>query len=117
MSNLTVESDGVVRELVPFGALPASVQADFDYITEDDQWHDRFVFYRDSWYDTSDVQSIRVSKVQDRPMGWAMYVDPDSPFAAWHAVISETFFSGILFRHVYDDPDHDDGVVCGHYYS
>ena len=54
------------------------------------------------WYDTHDTE----------------YVDPrrhpsDSPFDGWHSRISDSYFSGVVFRFV----PHDDTIICGTYFS
>ena len=116
MSNaLTVTTNYKPYQLVSFHDLPPKVMIDFDYIEDEDDMHtDRFVKYKGAWYDTLDAQEIRVSNDHDRPMGWAMYVATDHLFADWNAVVSETFFSGVLFKFINDDYDH---VICGSYYS
>lgn len=113
MTTMEIKTDNRPRPLVSFHDLPPKVMLDFDYIDDENDMHsDRFVQYKGAWYDTLDTQAIRVSK--DCPMGWAMVVAPDHPFADWHAIVSETFFSGVLFKFVNDDYDH---VVVGRYYS
>jgi len=92
--------------------LPAKVQQDFDYVRESQDYSPRFVKYRGVWYDTYDAQVIRVSDKHDQPIGWAMYVKPDDPLAPWDCVVSETFFSGVLFKLLPDDR-----VVCGRYFT
>jgi hypothetical protein len=44
-------------------------------------------------------------------MGWAMVVEKDSPLASWHGIVSDSFFSGVLFKFVNDD------VVVGRYFA
>jgi hypothetical protein len=46
-------------------------------------------------------------------MGWAMLVAKDHPFAKWSAFISDSFFSGILFKF---DEDFEQ-VIVGRYCS
>jgi hypothetical protein len=89
--------------------LPERAQADFDYIMGDDRYTARLVNYRGAWYDVHDTQAIRTRP--DHPMGWAMVVAEASPLADWHMIISETFFSGIVFRLVGDDE-----VIVGRYF-
>jgi len=107
---LKITTNGRKHELKALVDLPSKVQKDFDYINELDEYDLRFVEYRGIWYDTGDVQVIHVTKNHDRPMGWAMYVDLDNPMAAWHAMISDSFFSGVVFRFC-----DDDRVQCGTY--
>lgn len=117
MSELTIKTNNKPYPLVCFHELPPTVMLDFDYIDdEDDMYTERFVKYRGHWYDTRDVQGITVSKgmVLRGCMGWNMTVEPDHPFADWSAVISDSYFSGVLFKFVGEDLDQ---VVCGTYFS
>lgn len=115
MSELTITTNNKPYPLVCFHELPPTVMLDFDYIDDEDDMHtERFVKYRGHWYDTRDVQGITVSPFRDQPIGWAMNVEPDHPFAEWNAVISDSYFSGVLFKFVGEDLDQ---VVCGTYFS
>lgn len=96
------------RPLACLAELPAKVRADFDYVG--DEFDARFVQYKGVWYDVYDTQAIRT--VPGAPMGWAMVVAEDSPLASWDSVVSETFFSGVLFRLVGDDQ-----VIVGSYFA
>ena len=98
------------RNLVTFHDLTLRDQKDFDYVTDDAQYENRFVNYKGSWYDIYDTQRISVNVGQF--MGWTMAVDKDSPLIKWNAIVSETFFSGVLFRFTDEDQ-----IVCGRYYS
>ncbi|MGK2884363.1 MAG: hypothetical protein ACSLE8_06240 [Rhodococcus sp. (in: high G+C Gram-positive bacteria)] len=115
MSDLKILTSPRLYHLSPFFALPEKVRKDFDYVEGEDQNSDRFVCYRDAWYDTGDVQAIRVETDPPQPMGWAMTVAADHPFAKWDAIVSETYFSGILFRH--REIDGEWCVNVGRYYS
>lgn len=96
------------RPLACLAELPAKVRADFDYVGDD--FDRRFVQYKGVWYDVYDTQAIRT--VPGVPMGWAMVVAEDSPLADWDSIVSETFFSGVLFRLVGDDQ-----VIVGSYFA
>jgi len=96
MSNLQITTNNVPRPLVPRSALPEKVRKDFDYIETWDETP-RFVKYHGEWYDVIDTQRISTSKLMGR-VGWEMNVDTGHPFAEWDAVVSDSFFSGMLFR-------------------
>jgi hypothetical protein len=96
------------RPLAWLAELPGKVRADFDYVGDD--FDARFVQYKGHWYDVHDTQAIRT--VPGAPMGWAMVVAEDSPLADWDSIVSETFFSGVLFRLVGDDQ-----VIVGQYFA
>jgi hypothetical protein len=92
--------------------LPAAAQKDFDYVIGEPGADDpRFVEYKGAWYDVYDVQYITTQRT--RPVGHEMVVDPSDPLAQWHAVISESYFSGVLFR--YPLPHETDDVIVGRY--
>ena len=79
--------------------LPDNVRADFDYVAKDGDYTARFVRYLGHWYDVYDSQSIT------RELGF-------DQFKGWHGIVSETFFSGVLFRLVGDDE-----VIVGRYFA
>ena len=110
---IKVITNNVPRPLLAGYELPLkTVQEEFAY-TLDDDGSQRFIRYKGWWYDTQDTVRITVG-VMGRA-GWDMYVGKDHPFAKWDAVISDSFFSGVLFRFV--ETDDGDSVVCGRYYS
>jgi len=97
------------RPLACLAELPDNVRADFDYVENYDLSY-RFVQYLGHWYDVLDAQFI--TREARYPMGWAMVVCETSPLASWHSIVSETFFSGVLFRLVGDDE-----VIVGRYFT
>lgn len=124
MSNMTITTNNVPRKLHMLSELSKKDRKDFDYIHNfegsdgevlpEAVWEERLVQYRGVWYDTRDTQRIIGSPNMGR-MGWEMIVDEDHPFAKWDAVISDSFFSGVLFRFVETDDGYS--VICGRYYS
>lgn len=105
--SVTVITNNVPRETVDAWELPADVRADFDYVDwaavdagEGDAGP--FVRYRGEWYDLSDVPSVGI-----HPAG------PEYDWLdAWHGIVSDTFYSGVVFRY----PDDRDDVVVGRFY-
>ena len=87
------------RALACLADLPAKTQLDFDYVREDGDYTARFVRYLGHWYDVYDSQSIT------RELGF-------DQFKGWDGIVSETFFSGVLFRFVGDDE-----VIVGRYFT
>lgn len=94
-----------------FYELPESVRAEFDYVDPDDQ-SSRFVQYRGAWYDAHDTQRIEPDNSRAHPMGWAVRVHPGEPLAQFDSIISDSYFSGVVFRFIGDDQ-----VIVGRYYS
>lgn len=105
MSDITIKTNGHARELKPFYALPANVQAEFDYMgapdeSNDEHYSSRFFEYRGSWYDSNEFE---------RATGEA--------FAAWDAWQTESYFSAVLIRYPleWDGTTVDyDSVVVGY---
>jgi len=83
------------RPLACLAELPAKVRADFDYVSE--QLSPRFVQYKGHWYDVYDSQACGVGFDQ---------------FKGWDGIVSETFFSGVLFRFADEDQ-----VIVGQYFA
>lgn len=110
MGKLTVITNRVPRALRCLHELPSKVQRDFDYAFGYES--PRFVHYRGVWYDAMDTQRINTPACNAWPEVWVMAVPKDSPLAWWHGVISETHFSGVVFRYV-----DDARVIVGRYYA
>ena len=100
------------RGLEMWHALPKEVQKDFDYLDEGQKFQDRFVEYKGEWYDALDAQSITTNVQEMFRMGWSMRVNPDHPFAKWDSIITESYFSGVLFKWTTDDR-----IIVGRYYA
>lgn len=98
------------RPLLALCELPEKVRADFDYI--DDMHTARIAHYRGAYFDVYDSQRIEPDNGRAHPMGWAMRVHPGSPLAHFDSIISDSYFSGSLFR-----LGADDSVMCGRYFS
>lgn len=110
---IKIVTDGKPRELKCFMDLTEKERADFDYIKDDDFYSPRFVKYKGHWYDVDDTQWI-CAEPYTRHMG-DFCVSPGHPFAQWHRVTSESFFSGVLFRFRLDLSEDLDQVICGRY--
>ena len=87
------------RPMLALADLPIKAQADFDYVLLSDSYSPRFVQYKNEWYDVYDSQNI------GRELGF-------DQFKGWHGIVSDSFFSGVLFR-LCDDEQ----VVVGRYFS
>lgn len=93
MGDVTIITNGHRRELVSWHHLPEDAKSDFEYLTLDQFVDQRFVLYKGTWYDMFDTEG---------------------PILGWHAHISDTFFSGVLFN--WPDATEPE-VVVGRYYS
>ncbi len=123
---MNITTDNKWRPLAALADLPAKAMKEFEYIDEDSIYDLRFVKYKGVWYDAMDTQRIttgsyRMGWAMDTQrittgsyrMGWDMYVTKDHPFVKWSAVISDSFFSGILFK--FDE--YFEQVIVGRYCS
>lgn len=91
------------RELVSLNQLPEDAQSDFEYLKMDEWYDERFVQYKGEWYDVNDTMNVG---------GITQEV---GEFKGWHSYISDTFFSGILFK--WPDPAEADVVIVGRYFA
>lgn len=84
--------------------MPATEQREFDYIHGHDQWMPRFVKYKGRWHDMyvfTVLQSKNKAIVNRHP----------DPINGWHGYFSDTYYGGVLIRHVGDSH-----VLMGTYY-
>ena len=110
---MKITTNNKPRQMVSFFDLPLKAQSDFDYIEGDDKYPNRFVSYKGNFYDVYDTQRIEIDTgTNGRFMGHCVTCSPDSILAKWDSVISESAWSGMLFKLT-----EDDGVVCGSYTS
>ena len=102
MGRYVVKSNNHERDLLAWDQLPESVREDFDYVTGEDRSSPRFVEYLGSWYDTSDTEGLAPADLAS--LGWSTY-------------LTDSFFSGVVFRHFTRDGEYmDDAVVVGRFY-
>lgn len=97
MNKITIVTNRIPRQLMAKFQLPAKALKDFDYVKEEDSYTERFVKYRGCWYDVHDTMNVGHLEA----------------FKGWDSYISDTYFSGVLFKLT---ADHD-YVICGRYYS
>jgi hypothetical protein len=109
---LSIITNWARRPLVSVADLPVKAAADFDYIKEDERFTPRIVNYRGSWFDVFDTQRIEPDSDRAHPMGWAMRVHPGSPLCLFDSIISDTYFSGMLFKLA-----DDESVIVARFYS
>ena len=88
------------REIQCLADLPKKAAADFDYIDAEEHYSPRMVHYRNAWYDTHDAQHITQRHAGD-------------PTGHFDAVVSESYFSGVLFKFGADC----ENVLCARYWS
>jgi hypothetical protein len=96
---VTIHTDNRPRLLICYDELAAhdgDAASDFEYLTLDQFMENRFVKYKGSWYDVNDTEG---------------------PAFGWDSHISETFFSGVLFRWPHDAQENDfNYIIVGRYY-
>lgn len=98
MSNVTVITNNVPRDVLWGLELSEKERAEFDYLNPDELDYATFFRYKGEVYDLGEFMRI------DEPVS--------SIFKGWDGYSSDSFFSGVLVRYV------DDGqIVVGRYYS
>jgi hypothetical protein len=118
--SMTIRTNNVPRPVLHAYELSLSELADFDYLidvaddaSDDDKqtaWFDSgatFIRYRGELYSMNDFVAI-VPRSQYRG-GYTHAVDDDSPLLRWDAILTDSFFSGIVIR--YADRDCETVVV------
>lgn len=87
--------------LLPLTNLPEKARKDFDYLTEDEAYDCRLVCYRGVWYDVWDSMTCPGAEAPEATR---------KAFSGWDGYVSDSFFSGVLFRFA-----DEDCVVCATY--
>lgn len=105
---MNIITNSTPRSLLALADIPLSVQADFDYIGEDSQFEYRMVNYKGAWYDVYDTQRISSSSSFEPSFGFS--VTKSDPLARWDSILTESYFSGVVFRLTGDEQ-----VICGRY--
>lgn len=109
--SLIVTTNNRVRELVSYNDLPPEVRSDFPYMLDENnnQWEPAFVKYAGQWYDTNDVESLH---------SFTSSLRFDFRALGWSGIVSESFFSGLLFCNFDREGNYlGDGIIVGRYYS
>lgn len=96
---MNITTNRIPRPLACLHDLPRSAAGDFDYI--DDAYELRLVQYKGVWYDVYDSMRCPGAEAPEATR---------HAFAGWDGYISDSYFSGVLFR--FADDDH---VVCATY--
>ena len=99
---MKIKTNNIPRHLIYGYELTDKERQEFDYIPKDDMPNENFIRYKGTLYHTGDIMAIDTRKAC-LPYG----------FSEWHAYVSETFFSGVMFRFT---EDHEQ-VICASYYS
>lgn len=111
MSELTIVTNNVPRDILDAFELSETERAEFDYLdwAAIDEGRDSrsFVRYKGELIDLSDLDG-------PTSYGQSQVSGELTPLYAWHAYRSDSFFSGLVFRW----PDEDcETVIVGRYYS
>jgi hypothetical protein len=109
MSEITIKSNGHVRELKALYELPREIaESDFNYVgpcdeSNDEAYSRRFFNYRGSWYDVNEFEGLAVGS--------------ELALRGWGACQGESYFSAVLIRYAveWDGITVDcDAVVVGY---
>lgn len=99
---MKIITNRIPRPLVCLFDLPEKARKDFDYLGPDEAHECRLVQYKGVWYDVYDSMTCPGAVATD---------DTRHAFAGWDGYISDSFFSGVLFRFA-----DEDCVVVGQYF-
>lgn len=98
----TIKTNHQQRPILYWYELTEKEQAEFDYLDNEEvqEWA-TFVRYKGNVYHMQDVMAI--NRRECLPLG----------FHKWDGYVSDSFFSGVLFKY---SQDHE-SIICGFYYS
>jgi hypothetical protein len=105
---LTIVTNNIPRDVLDGSELTDAERAEFDYLDwpaiERGEDSASFFRYKGQVYDLGEF---------DRWSG-----PEDSPLAAWHGFVSDTYFSGVLVRYVEDATyGYGESIVVGRFYA
>lgn len=100
MDDVTIITNGQARDLLALCDLTPSEASDFDYITGEDTYSPRLFRYKGAVYDANEFMRANGESAPSH-----------RPFAAWHGVQADTYFSGVLIRYV----DDFERIIVGRY--
>ena len=103
---MNIITNRIPRPLACLADLPEKARKDFDYLTEDEACEPRLVQYKGVWYDVWDSMTCPGAVATD---------DTRHAFAGWDGYISDSFFSGVLFKFADESAAGDACVVVGRY--
>jgi hypothetical protein len=78
-------------------------RSEFDYLTDAELETRSFVKYKGQFYDLGDVMGFQHGKDCLDPV-----------FACWQGYVSESYFSGVVFRY---PPENDETIIVGRFIS
>lgn len=97
--DITIITNNHPRDLLQWHELTDREKSEFSYTNGDDSTDYRFVRYRGECYDIHDTEG------------------PPSFAPGWDMYISDTFFSGVLFKWLSPKLSVDEQVIVGRYYT
>lgn len=98
---MKIITNRIPRPLVCLADLPEKARKEFPYLTEDHAYECRLVQYKGVWYDVWDSMTCTGAVATD---------DTRHAFSGWDGYISDSYFSGVLFKFA-----DEDCVVCATY--
>lgn len=106
MDEIRIITNNVPRHVLEAYELTAAERAEFDYIdwaaVDNGESSPEFIRYKGELYDLGDFMTTH-----DMP--------EDDPLRAWSGYASDSFFSGVLVRWVFEGEAYAEQVVMGRY--
>jgi hypothetical protein len=103
---MNIITNRIPRPLQCLYDLPPAAAKDFGYLGQAEACEPRLVQYKGVWYDVLDSMTCPGAVATD---------DTRHAFAGWDGYISDSFFSGVLFRFADESAAGDACVVVGRY--
>jgi hypothetical protein len=94
VTTTTVTTNHHMRPLEALADVPASVAAEFDYITGEDVWTPRLFQYRGEWYDVNEFTVVQNNG--------------ELAAAGWHGIQGDSYWTAHVVRYA---PDWENVIV------
>jgi len=104
---MNITTNRIPRPLQCLSDLPKGAARGFDYLGEAEAYEARLVQYKGVWYDVYDSMRCPGAEAPEATR---------NAFSGWDGYISDSFFSGVLFRFAGESAAGGDHVVVGRYY-
>lgn len=103
---MNIITNRIPRPLLPLTYLPEKARKEFPYLSADEAYDPRLVQYRGEWYDVYDSMRCPGAEAPEASR---------NAFSGWDGYISDSYFSGVLFRFADESAAGDACVIVGRY--
>ena len=103
---MNIKTNNVPRDIIYGFELSQNERKEFDYYSDEEIQESTFFRYRGEIYDIGEFTCIAP---RSRAYGFVHGVDSDSPLLKWDGIMTDSYFSGIVIKHV----DNFERVIVG----